>query len=283
MKYFEYKISVAEVDLADVLVWELGELGFDSFTEWDGEQVCAYITHEELFSTDSKQAQIKELLDEYNYEVSEIEQQNWNQLWESNFEPISLGRDCYIRAPFHEPCSGQDYDNELIIMPKMSFGTGHHSTTCLMVRAIVSMDVAGKVGLDMGSGTGILAILAAKRGAKTVDAIDIDEWAKENCSENAELNGVSDSVVPYHGDASLLEDNADRESCYDFVLANINRNILIRDMKHYVRSMKNGAAIAFSGFLEFDVPAIESCAVDLGLSIQSVDMDNGWACIIARK
>lgn len=275
MNYKEYTIRVSDQNSADIMVAELAELGFDSFSEFECGRVQCYITDSEF---ESNASEIEEYLDGMDVQIKQIEQQNWNALWESNFEPIALGDMCYIRAPFHSPATGKSL-YEIIIMPKMSFGTGHHPTTYLMVESILRADLKGKNGLDMGSGTGILAILAAKCGARHVDAIDIDEWAWENCNENKELNGVASNVEALLGDAALLDD---RPESYDFILANINRNILLRDMPQYVRAMKPGATIIFSGFLEFDIEAIKGRARELGLKIQCQTLRQGWASITAQ-
>lgn len=274
MNYIEYTVRVSGQDESDILVAELAEMGFDSFSEFDGSKVQCYITEQEF---ESNASLIQEYLKGMEVQIKQIEQQNWNAMWESNFEPIALGDMCYIRAPFHSPAPGGS-KYEIVIMPKMSFGTGHHPTTYLMVESILRADLNSKNGLDMGSGTGILAILAVKCGALHVDAIDIDEWAWENCNENKELNGVADSVTALLGDASLLEA---KPCSYDFVLANINRNILLRDMHLYKAAMRPGATIIFSGFLEFDIPAIEACAKELGMTIQCQKLRQGWASITA--
>lgn len=283
MQYLEYKISVASAEQSEIVMADLAEIGFDSFTDYETGlgTMGAYIASNEHV----KHAKdIENYLHELPHTVTEIEPENWNALWESNFEPIDVGGRCYIRAPFHEPMAGVEH--EVVIMPKMSFGTGHHPTTHLMVEAVLSMELEGFRGLDMGSGTGILAILAAKRGAVHVDAIDIDDWATENCNENAELNGVQDRVRALLGDASLLDSSSSLiggGQAYDFVLANINRNILLRDMPSYVSLLANGGVIVFSGILEFDVPDIEGRAVELGLTIISREVRQGWARIIAKK
>lgn len=274
MNYTEYTVRVSDQESADILVAELAEMGFDSFSEFECGKVLCYITDQELANNSSD---IAHYLGGFNVQIKQIEQQNWNALWESNFEPIALDDMCYIRAPFHAP-SPSGARHEVVIMPKMSFGTGHHPTTYLMVESILRADLAHKRGLDMGSGTGILAILAVKCGADHVDAIDIDEWAWENCNENTQLNGVGDRVEAMLGDALLLQG---RPLSYDFVLANINRNILLRDMHLYKAAMRPGATIIFSGFLEFDIPAIEACAVELGMAIKCQKLRQGWASITA--
>ena len=206
------------------------------------------------------------------YTAAEVPDRNWNTVWESNFEPIDVEGRCRIRAPFHSKNPACEYDVE--IMPKMSFGTGHHATTYLMAAEIMDVDFAGKSGLDMGSGTGVLSILAVKRGAVRVDAVDIDEWAYRNGTENIKANGMEGRIVPLQGDASLLAGKR-----YDFVLANINRNILLADMPVYAATLTPGGMLLVSGILEADISAIESRAAACGLDVDGVRRRNGWAAV----
>ena len=279
MKYIEYKImAIPDEEASDIVVAELAELGFESFSEYaPAEQtVSAYLPATER----AREAEIAEYLRGagYPHKCTEIEDDtNWNALWESQFEPIRIGDRCCVRAPFHDRCEGVEY--EVVIMPKMSFGTGHHATTSLMLARILDMELAGKRGLDMGSGTGVLAILAVLRGAAHVDAIDIDRRAYENGLENAEMNRVADRITVMEGDASLLK-YAGR---YDFILANINRNILLADMERYAHALKSGGTLLLSGFLEVDIPAIRCRAEALGLTVVSATLKEGWALVEAAK
>lgn len=265
MNYIEYKITDITEEQADILVAELAELGFDSFSEYTDGSIDCYITESE----ENKTA-IGELLNGYHYAVKAIVQQNWNAIWESNFEPIEVGDKCYIRAIFHEP---REVEHEIVITPKMSFGTGHHPTTHLVVDLMLEESFEGMQGLDMGSGTGILAILAAQRGAIVVDAIDIDEWAYENCLENIQLNGVQTIICPILGDASAIDKK------FDFILANINRNILLRDMPIYVAALRSGSLLIVSGILEMDIETITARALELGLTVSTCKTRDGWAAI----
>ena len=167
---------------------------------------------------------------------------------------------------------------EVVLMPKMSFGTGHHATTWLMSRAVLDLGVAGRRGLDMGSGTGVLAIVAAKCGAEHVDAVDIDDWADENCRENVAANGVAERIEPMLGDVRRI---AGRH--YDFILANINRNILMADMPAYAATLSAGGDLVMSGFLEADVPAVTERAAELGMECVSVARRDGWMAVHVRK
>ena len=205
-----------------------------------------------------------------------IETVNWNALWESNFTPVEVEGRCLIRAPFHEPLPGCEV--EAVIMPKMSFGTGHHATTWLMTAGLLGQNFKGLSGLDMGSGTGVLAVLAAKLGAVHVDAVDIDEWAFENGTENVAANGVQDRVTPVLGDVAAIAGKR-----YDFILANINRNILLADMGQYAAALKPGAWLLMSGILEKDVVAISEKAASLGLAVEAVRAKDGWASVRCRK
>ena len=163
-------------------------------------------------------------------------------------------------------------------MPKMSFGTGHHATTWLMSRAVLDLGVAGRTGLDMGSGTGVLAIVAAKCGAAHVDAVDIDDWADENCRENVAANGVSERITPMLGDVRRIAGRS-----YDFILANINRNILVADMAAYAAALTLGGDLVMSGFLEQDVPAITEAAAKLGMTVAATADRDGWMLVHVKK
>ncbi len=272
MDYVELNIPTPTPEMGEILTAELAEFPFESF-QTEGGQLKAYIPQQLLADC---MGEVDAMLRGYGIEgfrYISIETQNWNAEWESNFERVAVGGDkLLIRAPFHE--ADPRFRCEVVIMPKMSFGTGHHATTHLMAESIMELDVAGKAGLDMGSGTGVLAIVAAKCGAKSVDAIDIDEWAYENCAENIEVNGVAEVVNPMLGNSSLLE--KDR---YDFVVANINRNILLGDMATYAGSLKEGGVLLMSGFLETDIEAITECAAKLGMTNAESKVRDGWVVV----
>ncbi len=274
MNYIELYIPTRDALEAEIHMAELAGWPFESFEH--GETFLkAYIRGDEL-------PECRGALDEYlrgtgvECRFTEIEQQNWNQLWESNFEPVDVDGRAVIRAPFHDEPAEAEVD--VIIMPKMSFGTGHHATTWLMTAGLLDLDVEGRQGLDMGSGTGVLAIVAAMRGAAHVDAVDIDEWAFENCTENIAVNGVADKVTPMLGDVSVIAGRS-----YDFILANINRNILLADMEGYAAAMQPGATLMMSGILEHDIPAIGEKARSLGLSPAGQRTKDGWAMVVFVK
>jgi ribosomal protein L11 methyltransferase len=274
MNYVEVNIPVADPLASELLVAELAELPFESFQEEDG-ILKAYIPSSRL--PDCK-GRVDALLAERGVagvRYIEIETQNWNAVWESQFPPVEVEGKLVIRAPFHEPVAGGM--RQIVIMPKMSFGTGHHATTWLMAAEMMDHDFAGRRVLDMGSGTGVLAILAAKLGAASVTALDIDEWAHTNSVENIAANGTEGVVVPVMGDASAI-----RGERYDTVLANINRNILLADMPAYVATLGQGGELIVSGILEADIEAIERRAVDLGLWPSGQRLREGWAVLSFR-
>ena len=272
--YIELNIPVPDPLEAELLVAELADEPFDSFTEEEG-FLKAYIPAGALPDC---MGRVDALLSERGIvgaRYIEIEPRNWNAVWESQFEPVDVDGKLIIRAPFHE-ASGGDI-REIIIMPKMSFGTGHHATTYLMSAEMLSHDFAGKKVLDMGSGTGVLAILAAKMGAAEVDAVDIDEWAYANSVENIATNGVEGVVHPVLGDAAAICGKR-----YDTVLANINRNILLADMPAYVATLGAGGELIVSGILESDIEAIERRAVECGLRPAGQRLREGWAALSFR-
>ncbi len=269
MDYVELNIPTESEEISEILTAELAEFPFESFLPEKG-RLKAYIPQESLAEC---MDEVNDIIGGYGIEgfrYISIETQNWNAQWESNFEQVEVGGDkLLIRAPFHQ--SNPKFQREVVIMPKMSFGTGHHATTHLMAESIIDLGVEGMAGLDMGSGTGVLAIVAVKCGAKSVDAIDIDEWAYENCKENIEVNGVADRIDPLLGDVSLIGGKS-----YDFICANINRNILLAQMPSYRKVLKSGGVLLISGFLECDIEILKACVVELGMTPQSETIRDGW-------
>ena len=275
MDYVELNIPVVSAEQTEILTAWLADYPFDSFTS-ERNLLKAYIPQEQL--ADCKE-EVDALLAEQGIEGARyvsIETQNWNALWESNFEPVDVDGRIYIRAPFHAAPTNDALD--VVIMPKMSFGTGHHATTHLMSATIADLDLQGQSGLDMGSGTGVLAIIAAMRGAEHLDAVDIDEWADENCRENIVTNGVADHITPILGDASAIEGRS-----YDFILANINRNILLADMPRYEATLRKGGTLLMSGILDIDVASIEARATELGMQPVECRHKDGWAMVRVVK
>ena len=274
MDYISLQIPVSDAEQGEILTAELADYPFESF-ETEGSVLKAYIPSERL--VDCK-GDVDALLERYGVagRYIAIETQNWNALWERNFPPVDVEGRLRIRAPFHDPAP--DGELEVVVMPKMSFGTGHHATTWLVSRAVLDLGVAGRTGLDMGSGTGVLSIVAVKCGASHVDAVDIDDWADANCRENIAANGVADRITPLLGDVRRI---AGRR--YGFILANINRNILLADLPSYAAALERGGDLVMSGFLEADVPAIVSRAKELGMEVVETASREGWQMVHVRK
>lgn len=256
----------------DVLAALLAEVGFESFVPND-EGLEAYVPHN-LYDETSLITVIESFpLEGYTITHSSefIEGEDWNAEWEKNyFQPIVLGEECVIHSTFHTDVPKARYD--ILIDPKMAFGTGYHQTTCHMLRAILASDMTGKSVLDMGCGTALLAILARKHGATDVVAIDIDEFAYENAKENIVLNNTPDIEVRLGGAEAIKESDS-----FDFVIANINRNILLADMKNYVRCMHPGSQIFISGFYTEDMDVLKEEAAQHGLRYIDYAEDNRWA------
>lgn len=271
-KYIAYHFTVEPKEVGvDILLAELGEKAFESFVETE-EGLSAFV-QESLWSEDILEDIFILNSNEFviTHKKEHIEQVNWNEEWEKNFDPIDVDGICYVRAPFHE---SKNAKYEIVIEPKMSFGTGHHETTYMMMKHLLTTDVTDMEVLDMGCGTAILAILALMKGAKHADAIDIDNWCYLNSIENAERNNIQNIDV-YEGDASLLKD----ENKYDLIIANINRNILLEDMHVYVTTLKTSGIILFSGFYVEDIPYIQEEAERLGLEYVSKLERNNWVSL----
>ncbi|MDR1729204.1 MAG: 50S ribosomal protein L11 methyltransferase [Prevotellaceae bacterium] len=278
MDYLEFLFyyDTENAFIGDLLAVELAEIDFESFVD-DENGLKAYIPVEKW-----NEEALKEKLDVFPFasgiscSQTFVQGQNWNEEWEKNyFQPIVIGGDCVIHSTFHKDIPKAKYD--IVIDPKMSFGTGHHETTSLMIEEILKADLTGKSLLDMGCGTAVLAILAAKRGADPVLAIDIEEWAYNNSLENTAMNGESQIEVQ-RGDAGLLDGNF-----FDVILANINRNILLEDMHKYAACMKPGAELYMSGFYREDVPVIDEEAKKHNLQQLSVNEKNRWVAVKYRK
>lgn len=254
----------------DILIAELGYAGFESFVE-NEDGVTAYIQKDEWNAHILNDVQILNNEEfEISFSVKEIEQVNWNAEWEKNFNPIEVDNICTVRAPFHAK-PGTKYD--IVIEPKMSFGTGHHETTHMMIQHLLKLDLKDKKVLDMGCGTGILAILAEKMGARPIDAIDIDNWCYENSIENVERNNCKHISV-YEGDVLLI-----RERRYDVIIANINRNILLEDIPHYSKSLNKNGVLLLSGFYKDDILSISKKCNEFGLKLSESAEKNYWVAI----
>lgn len=271
MNYIQFVAKVSPLVMGrEILIAELAEIGFESFVDTeDGFE--AYIQE-----TDFDESNIKEISllsnDEFKieYTINKIAQQNWNEEWEKSFDPIFVDEKCMIRAPFHEKPSDNVID--IIIEPKMSFGTGHHETTHLIVSRLLNLELTDKTVLDMGSGTGILAILAKKRNCGKVLAIDNDEWAYTNAVENCERNNVDIEVVL--GDANQIKSNK-----FDVIIANINRNILLRDMHFYAAALNDKGLLLLSGFFSIDKEVLTEEANKLALTSTFENTKNEWTML----
>jgi ribosomal protein L11 methyltransferase len=268
MDYIELTVTVSPREpFTEILISALADDGFESFVETES-GFQAYI-QSNLYKEGMEKQNWAWQLDglTIHSETRTIPRQNWNAKWEQDFEPILVDDQVYIYAPFHPAKTKIPY--QLLIEPKMSFGTGHHQTTHLVVQYLLELNCEGKRILDMGCGTGVLAILAAKRGATDVVGIDIDEWAVENSAENAERNNVQLAAIL--GDAKLIP-----KQPFDVVLANINKNVLLADMNAYAAALKPGGEIVFSGFYTHDLEDLTAAAKNVGLDFVSKKERDNW-------
>ena len=265
----------AAVEITDILMAELSEIGFDIFedTEVGINAYCPMGLYDSIAA--------HEILERYRFLGSidvaeaEIEKQNWNAVWETNYEPIRISDKVNIRASFHKPDPTVEMD--IVINPKMSFGTGHHETTTLMVQAMFEISMEGKSVLDVGTGTGILAFIALKLGATCIHGFDIDPWSVENSIENAALN---DCEIVTFQEGTIRDEPL---TVYDVVIANINRNILLDELAEYALRLKSGGVLLLSGFYAADIPFLTSAASPLGLAFKTETHLRDWACIRLQK
>lgn len=267
MNYIEYDFTVSPTEMgAEILMAELAEVGFDSFEDTPT-GIKAYIPKDswnehilqDIYLLSNPEFTI-------SYQITEIEQVNWNEEWEKNFSPIVVEDLCTVRANFH-PVPNTRYD--IVITPKMSFGTGHHETTYMMLQQLLPLSLEDTKVLDMGCGTGILAIMAALRGARDITAIDIDPWCVENATENVQQNDCFITIK--EGDVSLIAGEQ-----YNLILANINRNILLSDIPAYTQALLSQGLLLVSGFYEEDLPVIKEKCQEVGLTYLSHIERNRW-------
>ncbi len=278
--YYEVRVNLdpCTEDATDYLAAVLGDIGFESFVP-DSTGLTAYIKAE-LYSSDELDAALEEypFEAERRIEVNFVEGQDWNAEWEKNyFKPIIVGDECVIHSSFHTDIPKVKYD--IVIDPKMAFGTGHHATTSLIISRLLQIDLKGKSLIDMGTGTGILAILAAMCGAAPVYGIEIDGFAYDNAIENTRLNN-HDEIVLINGDASALKELPQA----DIFIANINRNVITSDIDKYAAHLKDGGTMLLSGFYEHDIPVVMAEASRYGLSEVSHDVKgDNWTCLTLKK
>ncbi len=276
MAYLELSCALpVDEDLSEILIARLYELGFDSFSQED--TILKAYVQEKDFDAES----LKSILNEPEFSEVRIlsheslAEQNWNALWESNYQAVIINNKCRIRAPFHAADPAFEFD--LLIEPKMSFGTAHHETTSQMLEMMLTLEFRDKRTLDMGSGTAVLAILARKKGAYPVVAIDNDEWAFNNALDNIRLNDTNDIKVVL-GDAKAIGNQM-----FDIVIANINRNILLQDMSHYTAALAPNGLLMMSGFYEDDLPLIQAKARELDMTYVRHTSVNQWVAVLFSK
>ena len=282
MDYIKVTFRTEDVEewANDLLASMLGEIGFESFEETSRGIVGYCPAH--AFNEEAMKQTVTELpiadTSLIAYRIETIADQNWNAVWEQNgYEPIEVAGECIIHGSNKE--ISRDYKYDIIINPVQSFGSGYHETTRMILTYLLYMDITDKAVLDMGCGTGVLGILACLRGAGSLVAIDIDEWSWRNAIENIEANDIEGAEV-IHGDASQL---ADFPNCFDIVLANINRNILLNDMETYISTMTDGAQLIMSGFYLEDLNMIRSKAESLSLHYLDHRTDNDWTSVRFTK
>lgn len=263
-------------EFSEILMAEIAESGFDTFME--NEKGFEAFVEESNYDAQK----LREIKDKYNaltplvFYQDKIEKKNWNEEWEKNYEPILVDDKCLIRANFHIP--EKQYPFEIIITPKMSFGTGHHQTTYLMVKNQLEMDHQNKIVMDAGCGTAILSVMASKLGAKQVDAFDIDEWSVVNGNENAEVNSCSNISIRQGKISDLTFEND-----FDIILANINKNILLDEMHQYASYLTKGGLLLLSGFYEHDIPDLLTEAHRYALVKIKAELKESWASLLLQK
>ena len=278
MIYIQLSLSINPCNetITDVISYQLGEISYESFVV-NNNILEAYIR-----KTDFSEEKLKEVLQNLliearvDYEFKELEEKNWNKEWEKNyFQPLIVSNQCLVRSSFHNVTEKCKY--EIIIDPKMAFGTGHHQTTHLMLQEILTLDLKGKTVLDMGCGTAVLAILASMMGASHLVAIDFDEWAYYNAKENVVLNNI------FNVEVKLGEVDQIAGEKFDYIFANINRNILLQDIQHYADALNKDGVLIMSGFYLEDVPVIRMEFEKYQLSFQKFEQRDNWAAVVCSK
>ena len=285
MKYIQLSLTTTPVNeiITDILSFHLGNIGYDSFVATDN-GLNAYIPQADFSEQILKENLQLLTLDVDNflsdvkieYVFNTLEEKNWNKEWEKNyFNPLVVSNKCLVKSSFHTV--DESYDYEIVIDPKMAFGTGHHQTTFLMLQEILKLDLKNKSVLDIGCGTAVLAILASKMDAVDIVAIDYDEWAYHNAVENVMLNNITNIDVR-HGKIDLVQNES-----FDFIFANINRNILLQDIQFYANAMNKGATLIMSGFYLEDVPIIKLECQNNNLRYQKLELKDNWTALVCTK
>ena len=276
MDYIALSFTCANALTAELLMADLDGLPVESVTQ-EGLQVNAYVMEGDYHPWTLANFPLAASVGELTWTVSSIAHQNWNATWESNFPPLIMGTQVLVKAPFHTEVQAEEFDYVIHMVPKMAFGTGHHPTTYLMMEAVLEAAAEGSLQgvslLDMGCGTGILAVLAVKAGAGNAVGIEIDPYAAENAQEITDINGVADRLQIYTGDAAMLQTVP---GPYQHVMANINRNILLADLPHYAAVSASGARLDLSGFYQADVASLVECAKHCGYSLVKQASKDGW-------
>lgn len=278
MNYIEIKITAQPFvsENGDIFSALLAEMGYDSFVE-NEDGISAFISEKNYKERELKEmiSNFKDAFSELNFTTKTIKGENWNQKWEENFEPLLIDNFCLIKAPFHQ--IEANYPHQIIITPKMSFGTGHHGTTSSMIRLMNTLNFNDLEILDMGCGTAILSIFAAQKNAKKILAVDIDEWAYNNSFENIDINDIKNIEVQQGGKEVL------KHKKFDIILANINRNILIQHMKTYSNCLNDKGQLLLSGFYTEDLPIIKAVAEEEHLLYQKHLVENNWVAALFCK
>lgn len=276
MSFIEVYFSTEDQAISDILMAELGEVGYDTFEEVDS-GLKAYAKAESFNKStlDEIVARYEASFD-FSVAINSVEKENWNKKWEENYDPIEVDDRCIVRASFHN--IEKKYPIEIVITPKMSFGTGHHATTWQMLKLQLDINFQHKRVLDVGCGTGVLAIMASKLGAKSIEATDIDEWCIENSKENYFLNGIDDVKIQQGEIEGLqFEDN------FDIIIANINKNVLLIEIPRYASLLVEKGLLLLSGFYEKDIPDIKKCAEDYNLMLDKIVNKDNWAAVVFSK
>ena len=274
--YYTRLTVLCDSEFSEILMAEIGEVGFDTFMENETgfEAYCEQDKFDADFLNELKQKY--SFVSPLEFSFDKIEKKNWNEEWEKNLEPIIVDDRCLVRAEFHK--IEKKYPYEIIITPKMSFGTGHHQTTHLMLKAQLDIDHQNKIVMDAGCGTAILSIMASKRGAKSIEAFDIDEWSVINGQENIESNHCSNINIRQGKITELTFSGS-----FDLILANINKNVLLAEMEQYAKYLKPSGLLLLSGFYTHDIIDLTATASLFGLEERARDERETWASLLLRR